>query len=67
MKPATYALWFGPAAVLFLGGIGVAVYFRRARKAAGEASGSVAGLSPEEDRRLRRILADDTDDEDLRA
>jgi cytochrome c-type biogenesis protein CcmH len=29
VEPATYALWFGPAAVLALGAIGVGAYLRR--------------------------------------
>jgi len=29
VEPATYALWFGPAAVLALGAIGVGTYLRR--------------------------------------
>lgn len=29
MKPSNYALWFGPFALLLLGGIGVTLYLRR--------------------------------------
>jgi cytochrome c-type biogenesis protein CcmH len=55
VKPATYALWFGPAAVLALGAVGMVVFFRR--RARGELS-SPAPLSAEERRRLDQILKD---------
>ena len=54
MKPATYILWFAPAAVLILGGLGLAVFLlRRRRPAAGSAAKE---LTPEERKRLAEIL-----------
>jgi cytochrome c-type biogenesis protein CcmH len=53
VKPATYVLWFGPAALLLAGGLGVALYFHRRRHATG-----VAPLSLEERQRLDRLLPD---------
>jgi cytochrome c-type biogenesis protein CcmH len=53
MKPETYALWFGPAVVVALGGLGVAVYFRRRRRMRPAAS---RGLSEAEESRLRELM-----------
>lgn len=54
MKPATYILWFAPAAVLILGALGLAVFLlRRRRPAAGRAAEE---LTPEERKRLAEIL-----------
>ncbi len=50
--PANYLLWFGPAAVLLLGGLSIALYYRR-RQAHGTAA---ARLTPEEQARLKRLL-----------
>jgi cytochrome c-type biogenesis protein CcmH len=50
MKPATYALWFGPPAILVLGAIAAAALFRRRAGAAPEP------LSPEERQRLDQLL-----------
>jgi cytochrome c-type biogenesis protein CcmH len=52
MKPETYALWFGPAVVVVLGAIGVAVYFRRRQtvKPRGQR------LSQAEEQRLNELL-----------
>ena len=50
VEPATYALWFGPPAVLLLGGIGVVLYLRRRRPEA------PAPLDPAERRRLDELL-----------
>lgn len=55
-KPATYLLWFGPAAVLVLGAFAVVFYFRRRKAAAGPAE-----LSAEERARLSRLLDEDAD------
>lgn len=52
LKASTYLLWFGPALVLLAGGAGVAIYFRRRRKAPAE----VMPLTPEERARLDRLL-----------
>ena len=58
VKPETYALWFGPAAV-FVAGAAIAVALvRRARAGAREAG--TAPLSAEERRRLDALLDDDT-------
>ncbi len=51
-KPTNYLLWFGPAAVLLLGGLGIALQYRR-RQAHGTAA---ARLTPEEQARLKRLL-----------
>ena len=51
VEPATYVLWFGPPAVLLLGGAGVALYLRRRRPEA-----APAPLDPDERRRLDALL-----------
>ena len=56
MKPSTYLLWFGPFAILLIGAVAVFVYFRRQRSAAAQP----AALSPEEEARLARLLAEDS-------
>jgi cytochrome c-type biogenesis protein CcmH len=53
VKAKTYALWFGPAAVLVLGLIGVLAFFRR-RRALPPAP---PPLSADEQRRLDALLA----------
>ena len=58
MKLTTYALWFGPALLLLLGGLGVFLFFSGARRAPGAA----APLSAEERARLDRLL--DTEERD---
>lgn len=60
MKPSTYLLWFGPLAILLLGIIAVAVFFRRQRAAAEPAS----SLSAEETARLTELLDDAVDPSD---
>ena len=60
VKPATYALWFGPAAVFVAGAGLVYALMRRARAGAGGAGGAQpAPLSAEERRRLDALLDDD--------
>jgi cytochrome c-type biogenesis protein CcmH len=54
VKPMTYLLWFGPAVILVIGALAVAVYFARGRRAPAEA----APLSAEERKRLARLLKD---------
>ena len=51
-KLTTYALWFGPALILLLGGFGVFLFFSGARRA----SRAPAPLSAEERARLDRLL-----------
>jgi cytochrome c-type biogenesis protein CcmH len=55
VKPETYLLWFGPFAVLALGALGAALYLRRSRGA----PQAPAPLSPDEQRRLDKLLAED--------
>ena len=57
VKPATYVLWASPFAVLLLGAAAAALYYRRRRRAPETA----APLSPEEQRRLQRLLAEGTE------
>ena len=54
-KPATYALWFGPAVVLLLAGAGAVVYLRNQ----GRRRTADAGLSEAERRHLESLLKDD--------
>ncbi len=58
-KPQTYLLWFGPAAILLLGGLAVAAYFRQRRREAGPAAAPAPSLSAEEEKRLSEILEND--------
>ena len=53
VKAKTYALWFGPAVVLVLGGLGVLVFFRRRRDGPAAAP---PPLSPDEQRRLGTLM-----------
>ena len=59
VKGATYALWFGPAAALVLGGGAVWFLFRRARARNAAGAGSPAPLTDDEKRRLDALLGDD--------
>ena len=52
VQPATYILWFGPAALLVLGFAGMVVWLRR-RPAT---TSSVEPLSPQEQSRLETLL-----------
>jgi cytochrome c-type biogenesis protein CcmH len=52
-KPATWILWFGPAAVLLIGIAGIAVYLRRR-----PAPTAAPDLSDDERRRLADLLKD---------
>jgi len=56
LKPRTYALWFGPAVVLLLGGFGTALYMRRRRPRA-----APLPLDAAERHRLDEILAEGSD------
>ena len=55
VRPATYVLWFGPPAVLALGGIGALLYIRRRRLA----QPAPAPLSEAERQRLAQLLEDE--------
>jgi cytochrome c-type biogenesis protein CcmH len=55
VTPATYVLWFGPAAVLALGGIGALFYVRRRRRDAA----APAPLSEAERQRVAQLLEDE--------
>ena len=52
VEPATYALWFGPAALLALAGLGSAVYLRRRRPTPDAAT----PLTHAEQHRLEKLL-----------
>ena len=52
VKPATYALWFGPAGMLLVGLAGTVLWLRR-RPAA---TSDVAPLTPQERARLEGLL-----------
>jgi cytochrome c-type biogenesis protein CcmH len=57
VEPATWGLWFGPALVLLIGAVGIAVYVRR-RSAPPEAS--TPQLSADERRRLEALLREES-------
>lgn len=61
VKPKTYVLWFGPAAILLIAGAGVAVFLRRQRRAGAGVGGGPAStpLNDEERARLKRLLDDE--------
>ncbi|HWA42930.1 MAG TPA: cytochrome c-type biogenesis protein [Hypericibacter adhaerens] len=56
LKPKTYLLWFGPAAIFLVALILIALYFRRRRQDA-----APAPLNAEEAARLETLLAEDDD------
>jgi len=56
LQPDTYLLWFGPLALLLLGAAGVALYLRRRSRIA---EGVPAPLTPEERRKLAKLLRED--------
>lgn len=56
-KPSTYALWLGPFAILFIGGVAVAISLaRRARKP----TIKDIELSAEEETELAKLMKEDT-------
>ena len=55
VEPATYALWFGPPALLLIGGVGIFYYLRRR----GPAEAGDAPLSADEKQRLDHLLGDE--------
>jgi cytochrome c-type biogenesis protein CcmH len=58
-KASTYVLWIGPVIVLLLGGLGAAL-FLRGRNRAITAGDAEAPLTPEERKRLDKLLREDT-------
>src|SRR5262249_39845013 len=58
-KATTYVLWIGPFAVLAIGGIGVALYFRRRAQ---EPAARAVALSADEQTRVARLLRDEGGD-----
>lgn len=56
VKPATYALWFGPPLLLVIGGLTVFLFHRRNRR---RAAAAPAPLSEAERRALDTLLKDD--------
>ena len=57
MKPETYVLWYGPAAITAIGAIGVGVFFWRRNKR----PAAPQKLSADEERRLNDILGESDD------
>ena len=58
-KASTYVLWIGPVIVLLLGALGAAL-FLRGRNRAVTAGDTEAPLTPEERKRLDKLLREDT-------
>ena len=58
LKPATYALWFGPLVIFVIAAFGAAVYLRRRRPGA-----AVTALTEDERKRLDDILERNGDPE----
>jgi cytochrome c-type biogenesis protein CcmH len=54
VRPRTWGLWFGPAAILAIAALGVTLYFRRRRAAA-----PPAPLTPEEASRVGRLIEEE--------
>jgi cytochrome c-type biogenesis protein CcmH len=57
LEPATWGLWFGPAAVLLIAALGLAAYVRRR---ATRPDAEVPSLSAEERRRLEALLREES-------
>jgi cytochrome c-type biogenesis protein CcmH len=57
LEPATWGLWFGPAAVLLIAAFGVVAYVRRR---ATRPDAEVPGLSAEERRRVEALLREES-------
>ena len=55
VEPATYLLWFGPIIVLLFAGSGAVLYLRKRKAAA-----PVAPLSAAEERRIERLLEEES-------
>ena len=58
-KASTYVLWIGPVIILLLGGLGAAL-FLRGRNRPVTAGDTEAPLTPEERKRLDKLLREDT-------
>lgn len=58
-KLKTYALWFGPAAILLFGVLAIAAFYRRRRVEGGGIAGQPAPLSETERLRLHKLMGDD--------
>jgi cytochrome c-type biogenesis protein CcmH len=58
VKPATWLLWFGPLAVLLVGGGLVLAFFRSRGSPRGAAAAAAADLDPGERERLARLLGE---------
>jgi cytochrome c-type biogenesis protein CcmH len=63
LKPATYALWFGPPLVLLLGALALALFLRRRRHAVAaghteDVDADGRSLSSAEEERLARLTRD---------
>ena len=58
-KASTYVLWIGPVIILLLGALGAAL-FLRGRNRAVTAGDTEAPLTPEERKRLDKLLREDT-------
>ncbi|MEQ8251671.1 MAG: cytochrome c-type biogenesis protein CcmH [Oceanibaculum nanhaiense] len=58
VKPSTWILWYGPAGILLLGGVGVLLYLRGRRKAAAAMPAEAVPLDPEERKRLDALMAE---------
>ena len=58
VTPATFGLWFGPAAVLVVAGLGIAIYLRRCRGAG--ARPEAEPLSEDEQARLIALMEEET-------
>ena len=55
LKPTTYVLWFAPALILLIAGLGAGVFLRRRRIAV------TASLTEDERKRLKSILGEGSD------
>ena len=58
-KASTYVLWIGPVIILLLGALGAAL-FLRGRNRPVTAGDTEAPLTPEERKRLDKLLREDT-------
>jgi cytochrome c-type biogenesis protein CcmH len=57
VRPGTYALWFGPALLFAVAGLGLLVYFRRRRTAL--AGAAPPPLTEDERARLEKLMDED--------